>query len=197
MADVVQLAAPAGGTYYLLARNRAAQIWNGLRFEAYTSANYGLYAATIPYQQQQSAPYYTAALPADVVAFPSGLYYFASYRQTGPQPAEQGDSLVGFGSESWNAATGSFSTIDNQSFTLDSVLGSPPGPAVLQSGDDTTLTVRHALWAALSRLGLTATVRPGVVAWCTPNGWQLALVQQDDPVYPQNLSKASPSTTQS
>ena len=189
MADVLQLAATSTGTYYALIRDRTGAIWNGAAFESYRSSAYGIYAGTVPYIQQDMGTYYTAAMPT-VAGFTSGFYYFSSYKQSGGSPVENVDNLVGFGSDSWNAATGSFMTIDNETFTLDTQLGTPPNPADLQTLDS-LITVRQALWICTRLVGLTTTVRPGVLGWATPNGHIMAQVAMDDPVFPQNLTKAT------
>jgi hypothetical protein len=188
MADVLQLAATSTGTYYALIRDRTGAIWNGAAFESYRSSAYGIYAGTVPYIQQDMGTYYTAAMPT-VAGFTSGFYYFSSYKQSGGSPVENVDNLVGFGSDSWNAATGSFMTIDNETFTLDTQLWPPPSPSDL--ADDHTITVRQALWICTRLVGLTTTVRPGVLGWATPNGHIMAQVAMDDPVFPQNLTKAT------
>lgn len=96
MANEIQLANNAGITVYALVRNQTGQVWNGLSFVNYVTANLGTYA--IPLTEQGTASgYYVGDFPPVL----ADLYSIVAFRQLGGSPAET-DLLIATGTFYWD-----------------------------------------------------------------------------------------------
>lgn len=88
-------------TYFLVFNEKNGQVWNTSgtgAFEAYLSANYGVYA--ISATQQGSSPFYEGNFPT---AIPAGAYGVIARNQTGGS-ASEGDATVAAGKIDWNGS---------------------------------------------------------------------------------------------
>jgi hypothetical protein len=86
----------AGANLYAVIRNRSAEAWNGVGFEAYQTANIDDYDVALA-EQGIASRFYVATFPAGI---PAGVYSVAVYKRSGGSPAE-GDLVVGAADIHW------------------------------------------------------------------------------------------------
>lgn len=89
----------SGKVVYYLLRNSSAQIWNGVTFENYTTANFANYPITST-EQGAASGYYVGNMPS----ISAGVYSVIAKQQVGGSPAES-DITIGTGTIIWDGSS--------------------------------------------------------------------------------------------
>lgn len=86
----------SGRNVYALVRNSAGQVWNGIAFVTYATANLSSYAINLA-QQGTASGFYVGNMPS----IANGVYGLVAYDRAGGAPAES-DTLIGTESMQWS-----------------------------------------------------------------------------------------------
>lgn len=89
MAAELQVVNNSGTATYALVRNAVGQIWNGVAFEAYVTANYANYPINLT-EQGSASGYFTGSFPSTT----AGVYGIVYKTRAGGSPAESDATIA-------------------------------------------------------------------------------------------------------